>query len=256
MDKRFDDEQLVSEYVKCKRCRIVAEKFGCSDETVRRALIKYNVPRIQKNPRPKTKPKASKEELILIVEEYYSSDLNINDLAKKYKRSQYTISKAIATYGHGLKTYPSNVKKITDEQIIEESKKLTRAEIAEKYNMCICNVDRRLHRLNIKCVPEHRKHGTKRYRGGKYYQRIEAAGFHADFDASVTLKRVLRRDHGICQICGGAVDVCDKVGNRIGGRYPTIDHIIPISKGGAHIWENVQLAHMICNSHKNAAEVS
>ena len=36
-----------------------------------------------------------------------------------------------------------------------------------------------------------------------------------------------------------------------GNDYPSIDHIIPISKGGQHTWDNVQLAHMICNSIKN-----
>ena len=32
--------------------------------------------------------------------------------------------------------------------------------------------------------------------------------------------------------------------------YPTIDHIIPLSKGGTHTWNNVQLAHMCCNAGK------
>ncbi len=132
---------------------------------------------------------------------------------------------------------------------------MTRAEIAEKHRMCICNVDRKLHRLKIKCVPEYRKGGTKRYQGGKYRQRIEAAGFNAAYDPDVTLKRVLKRDGGTCQICGEPVDVQDKTNNRMGGRYPTVDHIVPISKGGAHVWDNVRLAHMICNSYKNAAEV-
>lgn len=35
-----------------------------------------------------------------------------------------------------------------------------------------------------------------------------------------------------------------------GPKYPSIDHIIPISKGGAHTWENVQVAHFECNPNK------
>lgn len=31
----------------------------------------------------------------------------------------------------------------------------------------------------------------------------------------------------------------------------TIDHIIPLSKGGTHTYNNVQLAHYICNSKKS-----
>ena len=33
-------------------------------------------------------------------------------------------------------------------------------------------------------------------------------------------------------------------------KYPTVDHIVPLSKGGTHTWNNVQLAHMACNSGK------
>ena len=37
---------------------------------------------------------------------------------------------------------------------------------------------------------------------------------------------------------------------HIGRHYPTLDHIIPLSKGGSHTWDNVQLAHMGCNAGK------
>lgn len=35
-----------------------------------------------------------------------------------------------------------------------------------------------------------------------------------------------------------------------GPMYPSIDHIVPMSKGGGHVWENVQVAHIICNTEK------
>lgn len=147
-------------------------------------------------------------------------------------------------------------RKITDRELIEESQTMTRSEIAEKHHMCICNVDRKLHRLGIKCVPEHRWCGTKRFQGGKHRQRIEAAGFGAEYEDGITLKRVMIRDGGICKLCGKPVDITDRNGKGIGNKYPTVDHIIPINNGGSHTWKNVQLAHMICNAHKNAAEVS
>jgi 5-methylcytosine-specific restriction endonuclease McrA len=31
----------------------------------------------------------------------------------------------------------------------------------------------------------------------------------------------------------------------------TLDHIIPLAKGGDHTYENIKLAHMICNSYKS-----
>ena len=73
-------------------------------------------------------------------------------------------------------------------------------------------------------------------------------------DNNITLEALARRDNNVCQICGGAVDWDDKKtinGTVIcGNYYPSIDHITPISKGGLHSWDNIQLAHRICNSLK------
>jgi len=33
---------------------------------------------------------------------------------------------------------------------------------------------------------------------------------------------------------------------------PTVDHIIPVARAGTHTWDNVQLAHALCNSIKQA----
>lgn len=58
---------------------------------------------------------------------------------------------------------------------------------------------------------------------------------------------IYKRDNGICQICHKQVYL-----NR--GRYhplsATLDHIIPLAKGGAHEPKNIQLAHRICNMKK------
>ena len=35
-----------------------------------------------------------------------------------------------------------------------------------------------------------------------------------------------------------------------GPTYPTLDHIIPLAKGGTHTWNNVQCACAMCNSEK------
>ena len=36
-----------------------------------------------------------------------------------------------------------------------------------------------------------------------------------------------------------------------GNNYPSIDHVIPVSKGGTHTWDNVKLAHRHCNTMKS-----
>lgn len=147
--KKYNDALLVEEYRICRRCRLVAEKYGCSDETVRRALIKYNEPRIIRHPRKETRPRATKEELKIIIDEYYSSDADINSLVKKYHRSPATISRAIKELGHGIKKNPINSLKITDEQLIKECQHLTLNEIAEKYGMHPYSIPRRCKRLGV-----------------------------------------------------------------------------------------------------------
>lgn len=76
-----------------------------------------------------------------------------------------------------------------------------------------------------------------------------------DFDKDITLGKLYERDKGICKICGGLCDYNDYEirGNTIivGNSYPSIDHITPLSKGGSHTWDNVQLAHKQCNSIKS-----
>lgn len=51
-----------------------------------------------------------------------------------------------------------------------------------------------------------------------------------------------------CAICGKD---CVCTADRRGALYPTVDHIIPISKGGTHTWDNVQLACRGCNTSKH-----
>lgn len=73
-------------------------------------------------------------------------------------------------------------------------------------------------------------------------------------DYSITLSELMARDRGVCQLCGRPVDESDYVyiGEAFvaGNSYPSIDHIVPLSKGGQHQWNNVQLAHRLCNSIK------
>lgn len=39
--------------------------------------------------------------------------------------------------------------------------------------------------------------------------------------------------------------------NELRKAYPSIDHIIPVSHGGTHTWDNVELAHRYCNGVKS-----
>lgn len=60
---------------------------------------------------------------------------------------------------------------------------------------------------------------------------------------------IFERDMWVCQICQEQVDPSLSWPDR---RSPSLDHIVPLSKGGAHVRSNVQLAHYGCNAGKQA----
>lgn len=71
----------------------------------------------------------------------------------------------------------------------------------------------------------------------------------------ISLKRLYKRDNGICYLCGEICDLGDwrtstKGNSYPGDKYPTIEHVIPISKGGLDAWDNVRLACWKCNLDK------
>ena len=77
---------------------------------------------------------------------------------------------------------------------------------------------------------------------------------------NVSLEDLYKRDAGICHICGGQCRYDDYtvVGDVFiaGNYYPSIDHIIPLAKGGEHSYDNVRLAHRICNARRGTKELT
>lgn len=71
-------------------------------------------------------------------------------------------------------------------------------------------------------------------------------------DKDITLATLYERDKGICYICKRECDWNDKKGFTVGKTYPTIEHLIPLARGGKHSWSNVRLACHECNSKKSA----
>ncbi|MFP4511899.1 MAG: HNH endonuclease [Acidimicrobiales bacterium] len=65
----------------------------------------------------------------------------------------------------------------------------------------------------------------------RYYVRVP-------YERATALSRraVFHRDGGRCQYCGGSAE--------------SIDHVVPRSRGGSHVWENVVAACRPCNAAK------
>lgn len=57
-----------------------------------------------------------------------------------------------------------------------------------------------------------------------------------------TKVEIWERDEGVCGICDLPADTNDW----------HLDHVIPLSRGGQHTWENVQVSHPKCNLSKKA----
>ena len=78
-------------------------------------------------------------------------------------------------------------------------------------------------------------------------RRGELIRLNGEVHEDISLERLIKRDKSICYLCGDKVDISKDTNDNY---YPCIEHVIPIIKGGTHTWDNVRLAHRICNNHK------
>ena len=145
-----------------------------------------------------------------------------------------------------------------EQQAKKEKQKEMQKALDEKYNeirICKeCGCKYKLgDGLNLYCSKECANKWNNRTRAMNRHCRIHKNG---NADTSITLSKLLKRDKHICHICGGTVDTEDyyytEEGYFIAGeQYPSVDHVIPLAKGGLHQWDNVKLAHRCCNNNKS-----
>lgn len=93
-------------------------------------------------------------------------------------------------------------------------------------------------------------------------KRIELATKHShirrarisgsDFDKGLTRLSLRKRDGDKCHYCKRTMDFKRAVGRVFHGLHATIEHIVPISDGGTHTFDNCVLACRDCNLTKNA----
>ena len=95
---------------------------------------------------------------------------------------------------------------------------------------------------------------TKRGKGG---QRVRAGikfcrRCRQDYNHyKMSALELAKRDGADCGICGEPVDMSLRRKDEGGVMCPSVDHVIPRSRGGTHDPENLQLAHLYCNQKKS-----
>jgi len=66
----------------------------------------------------------------------------------------------------------------------------------------------------------------------------------------ITWRELGERDGWICHLCSKRVP--KKAGTAKNPKGATVDHLVPVSDDGLHVWENVALAHRSCNLSRGA----
>lgn len=69
-------------------------------------------------------------------------------------------------------------------------------------------------------------------------------------DGGITIDALIQRDGCQCYLCGKETNFADKRWGNFGPDYPTIDHVIPLAKGGKHSWDNTKVCCGLCNVSK------
>jgi len=86
----------------------------------------------------------------------------------------------------------------------------------------------------------YRRNYEREARRGRHAAQVRRARKQGCLVKPVDLEQVLLRDAGICGICGRPVPPEEL----------SFDHIVPLSRGGPHHIDNLQVAHRVCNFRK------
>lgn len=74
-------------------------------------------------------------------------------------------------------------------------------------------------------------------------------------DPGITIAGLRARDGDTCCYCHTPMDYASNPHGRRNPAKATIEHVLPISRGGTHTWDNVKLACWQCNLQKNAKTI-
>lgn len=250
-----------------KTAKEIALAIGASKDSVRKYRIKhkYRRPRKGSYVYKRKKIETDKEIVIKLIAE---------------RKTYSEIAAVVGCTEDQIKYYCKKNKLKTESKGLSEKRKtliisgvasgMSVVDIAERYNVSVpmvykaaggvgqyknehqCPMCGKITKRPLWCSDECARKSWSRAEGIRRRAKIK----NAVVDRDITLVKLMARDMCICHICGQETDSDDFIvrdGKIIcGNRYPSVDHVIPLSKGGVHSWENVRLAHRSCNSRKGS----
>jgi hypothetical protein len=120
-----------------------------------------------------------------------------------------------------------------------------------------CGVDVHGHKRRLRCVPcaekakqanNRKANKARRAKHGKDRSHIKRARkYGVPYENGVTLLRALRELGNRCGVCRCVVRRSDKAVPK----QATLGHIVALSVGGSHTWDNVQVECRACNTKKH-----
>lgn len=281
----LDERQVIDLYARYDNCRQVADILGVSNGKVWKVLKKNNVPRTgnrTKERRHHLAKCAHRDNCYALFRMLYDVlGGDAQSIASTLGANAATVwaacCKSRGIHGRACKAdFP--ISQIEREYLSGA----TTYELAERYGVRHETISRWMRQLGhhrgkfakrkkpMKCLccgsvfisdAHNAKYCSQRCRykdnrrASDYRSRCERFG--VEYDESITLDAVFNREHGVCYICGSRCDYHDvSASGGVGYTYPTIDHVIPLCKGGGHTRDNVKLACWLCNSIKRENELT
>lgn len=148
-------------------------------------------------------------------------------------------ARAEAKREYDARRYLDNREKILEQvnRYFREHEEIRRAQIAEWRNSHPSD-PAKAHAYRVS--PQGRAQGRK-HAASRRARILEA------FVENFSHEEIFERDDWVCQLCGVPVDPELVWPDRLSA---SLDHIVPLSRGGFHSRENCQLAHLVCNIRK------
>lgn len=239
-----DVQTCVEMYTSGHTLTEIGDALGCSYMTVRRRLADAGVEIRKVGSRGKRRHGFHCRHICLAMHEAGLTDAQI---AETFGINRVTANKWIRSLG----TRRRGMRGSGDRRAQERRQKAYDALAVDRTCRECGHTFHSTHANAVYCSPMCRQ---KSKYGNSHLSRARHYG--CTYEHGVTLTRLIERDGLTCYICGKQCDPNDTSWGSSGPDRPTLDHVVPLAKGGGHVWGNVKVCCGECNSAKRDLDVA